>query len=443
MGRTLLIATWGQPALWGPAVYVLEERERRTLEHCTSLPLLLEKYGDADVALLVLDSLVDEYADGRREGACYECYDKQRGLVQEAARAASYSELRKGVEKFVEELLGCLGIEGRARVVVCPAVGSPGGRWSFESKPGDFEAVALAGLGPRCLEEGYERVVLDLTHGVNFMPAVALRVAERLANILLLAHGAKSVKLEVYNSDPYPPRSQRPELRLNLVAREEVRAVRVPAPLPERLLRPTRQLDSQTSEGVRRVNEEYKRTVEVPLSALYYPLPLALHYSLSQAGEAPLRVLEDALGLWERTVSVYGQRVKGALRLEPDAVYALLLVEAVLRRLGRPEYPARLERLRETVKLYESISEPYYYLIVDELSKVERSLARRRPQRGVRLCELYGEECRYETPDKRVMIAHAGLQKELVLVDPQGTLSYQVDVVQLLQEGGLLIPFAE
>jgi CRISPR-associated protein Csx1 len=198
----------------------------------------------------------------------------------------------------------------------------------------------------------------------------------------------------------------------------------------------------------------------VPLSALYYPLPLALHYSLSQAGEAPLRVLEDALGLWERTVSVCSQRVKGALRLEPDAVYALLLVEAVLRRLGKPEYPARLERLRETVKLYESISEPHYYLIVDELSRVEgalakrkpllmrlrlllRSLVKRRPQRDVRLCELYGEECRDGTPDKRVMIAHAGLQKELVLVDPQGTLSYQVDVRQMLKEGGLLIPFAE
>ena len=44
-GRTLVIATWGQPASWREARYVLEDGSEG-VEHCTTLPLLFRRYSD-------------------------------------------------------------------------------------------------------------------------------------------------------------------------------------------------------------------------------------------------------------------------------------------------------------------------------------------------------------------------------------------------------------
>ena len=441
-GRTLVIATWGQPASWREARYVLEDGSE-VVEHCTTLPLLLRRYSDSDAVLLVLDSLIDEYLGKLQDGRCSACYDRLRGAVREAANSTNYGELRERVRKFVIEMLRCLEIDGRVTVAVCPAVGRPGGQWAFHSSPRDYEAVSLAELGLNFLDRRYDRVVLDVSHGVNFMPSVALRVAERFAGLLLVAHGdERLVTLEVYNSDPYSRTDSVPELRLNLVAKEQIDSVRVPSHIPSKLISRKGPLEPSLAEMEDGLNNRYRDAVRLPLSALYYPLPLALQYALSQVQDSALDVLKGAFRLWEGnvTVNLARREVRSVFRLNPDAVYALLLVEAVRRRLGRPEYPARLEVLKRSEALYWAINESFYYLISNELKLIEKSLEERKPSRTLRLCELYGEDCESGTPDKRVMIAHAGLQKEFVLLDPSNKqLCYTDDVENLLDRCGLQI----
>ena len=61
-------------------------------------------------------------------------------------------------------------------------------------------------LGSVVLNREYDEIVLDLTHGINFMPALTLRVAYRLASILLVAYrelGKRGIRILVYNSDPH------------------------------------------------------------------------------------------------------------------------------------------------------------------------------------------------------------------------------------------------
>ena len=149
-----------------------------------------------------------------------------------------------------------------------------------------------------------------------------------------------------------------------------------------------------------------------------------------------------AFRLWDGNVTVnHAQReVRSVFRLNPDAVYALLLVEVVRRRLGCPEYPARLEVLKRSEALHWAINESLYYLISNELKLIEKSLEKRKSSRTLRLCELYGDDCESGAPDKRVMIAHAGLQKEFVLVDPcNKQLRCTDDAENLLDRCGLLI----
>ncbi len=446
--RTLLIATWGQPALWRTAHYTLED-ENEGVEHCTTLPLLLKHLKSPDVALLVLDSLIDEYGGGNvsKSGSkCFKCYDELRESVRSASGSSSYTKLKEKVGKFAHEMLRCLKIEGKVEPIVCPAVGKPGGLWYFNSSPRDYEAVALAELGLRFLDQRYDRVVLDVSHGVNFMPSVALRVAERFAGILLVAHGfIQHVTLEVYNSDPYPSRTDdRPRLRLNLVAKEQVSSVRLPSYLPAKLIARRGKEEPQLVEKEDELNSRYREVVRLSLSALYYPLPLVLHYSLCRVQGQVLDVLRGALRFWEENVKVERERreVRSAFRLDPDAVYALLLVEAVRRRIGAPEYPARLEVLEKCAELYKAFNESYYHLVSHELDLIGKRLDARRPQTTVRLCELYDERCGSDKADKRIMIAHAGLQKELVKVNPCGNLlSYITDEIEdLLRMCDMLIP---
>jgi CRISPR/Cas system-associated protein Csx1 len=62
--KTLIIAPWGMPSQWQNVIY---ELEGEPYQFCTTLPLLLRKFKIADVALIVLDSLVDEYKGKRQE----------------------------------------------------------------------------------------------------------------------------------------------------------------------------------------------------------------------------------------------------------------------------------------------------------------------------------------------------------------------------------------
>ncbi len=92
----------GQPAGWRNAKYVLERVE---VESCTSLTLLVEKFEveNVDVAILALDSLVDEYVK-QAEGKCYICYDGLCNVIRESAAAKTYGELRQSSTSFVKNL---------------------------------------------------------------------------------------------------------------------------------------------------------------------------------------------------------------------------------------------------------------------------------------------------------------------------------------------------
>jgi len=424
----------------------LEGEDRsEELAFCTTLPLLLKAYEGADAALLILDSLVDEYRDSAQRSRCYECYDQLRALIREAGAAGSYSELRGRIQRFIEEYLGCLlkhvdGVHAQnVRAIVCPAVGRPGGNWVFEGSAADFEAVALCELGRLCVERAYHRLILDLTHGINFMPALTLRLAEKLAGVLLAAHAELSergVELLIYNSDPV--RGAGP-LGVNPIAKARIRSIPVPHELPKDLVRPREKMNRGE---VQSVNARYREAVRLALSALVYPMPLVLCFSREKAASS-FAVLEDAYQLWLSNIVVSGQSVRRRLSLNPDGVYALLLSGSVAKRLESLSvgYPAELAKLKELAALYRAVNESYYHLVMNELSQVERFLEGTAAEAKM-LYELLGEEPREGRFDKRVMIAHAGLQKEFVQILEGRKLRYVIEDSELeeeLESSGLLI----
>lgn len=429
-GDVLLISTWGSPAHWGVVNYRINGIEKPS---CTSLlPMLEWLEFKADSVVIVLDSLVDRPSGGRFvEGTCGECskeaYEKAGGKVND------YTSLLEEVRGISQNILRCLfekaGLRSEEpRIVVAPAVGRPGGKWEFQGDARDFIGVVLIELGNLVLEKTYRRIVLDLTHGINFMPAELMYLARMLASLSLASHPeVDEITVEAYNSDPYFRGAS--SLNLNLVYRETFRGIQFPSSLG-RLLTPK----GEPPEDVRIFNDrtgELRRWVRDFLSSLYYPLPLALLELYDEGEDKVLEGIEDsvkgAYELWKKNAEVKGERVNRRVAIDYESVYAFLLARAISLYLrDKVEVPAGLDILKEISEaIYGKVGEIHKVMIVQELSGLQKN-----PESWER-----GEG----RPNRRVMIAHAGLQKGLIELERgrEIRIRYKRDAREILKEAGL------
>jgi len=467
LSRTLLIATWGSPSRWGCADYVCGSVSVRT---CTSLPALQQVLrGDVTTYVIALDSLVDK--DERVTGAstCSSCYSSCWSKVGQVSQDG-YEAVESFVRRLVKCIINCvyevdgLELRGNVDVIVAPAVGSPGGSWFFEGGVRDFASKVLLELGARVLKEPYDRIVLDLSHGINFMPAETLYVVRLLASLSLIAHGLNSVEVEVYNSDPYPPTTKRssnlrckeldelPKLNLNLVYEEDLTSAYVPSKIVGKVLKLSAKPPKDLEDLLNALNKLASSSKYV-LSSLYYPLPLALIISCNELAKEDVEIilnsLAKALEYWRKYVTVDHDKrlVRRTVELVPEAIYSLLLSAATCGRLknlgilGEPTV-GKLKRMSKDV--YKNVSEIDEALITQEVSHLE--LACKKLTREVGKCvsysELRGEAKRECKPDRRTMIAHAGLQKDCVEVcvskDGEYVVRYVKDLEEMLNEDLLL-----
>lgn len=425
--NALLISTWGSPIHWGVVRYRVNGIEKPS---CTSLlPMLEWLEFKVDSVVIVLDSLVDRPSEGRfAEGACGEC--SKRAYEKAGRKINDYSSLLEEVKSISQSILRCIfeevGLESEEpRIVVAPAVGRPGGRWEFQGDVRDFIGVVLIELGDLVLEKTYRKIVLDLTHGINFMPAELMYLARMLASLSLASHPeVDEITVEAYNSDPYFRGASL--LNLNLVYREAFRNIQFPSSLG-RLLTPK----GEPPEDVKIFNEKTKELrgwIRDFLSSLYYPLPLAL-LELYDEEKAAMGIEEvkRAYELWKGNTEVRDERVNRRVAIDYESVYAFLLSRAISLYLrDKAEVPAYLDLLKEISKaIYGKVNEIHKVIIAQELSEL-----RTNPERWERDEEM---------PNKRIMIAHAGLQEGVIDLERNKEIKirYRRDVREILEKAGL------
>lgn len=319
------------------------------------------------------------------------------------------------------------GLEsGEPRIIVAPAVGRPGGKWEFQGDARDFIGVVLIELGNLILKKTYRRIVLDLTHGINFMPSELMYLVRMLASLSLASHPeVDEITVEAYNSDPYFRDASL--LNLNLVYRETFRSIQFPSSLG-RLLTPK----GEPPEDVKIFNDktgELRRWVRDFLSSLYYSLPLAL-LELYDEGKVAKGIEDSVKGvyeLWKENTEVKGERVTRRVAIDYESVYAFLLSRAISLYLrNKVEVPADLDLLKGISEaIYGKVGEIHKVIIVQELSELQKN-----PESWER-----GEG----RPNRRVMIAHAGLQKGLIELErgEEIRIKYKRDVSEILKEAGL------
>ena len=151
---------------------------------------------------------------------------------------------------------------------MAPAIGSPGGRWVFSGGARDFAAIVLAELYRVVKEFRPDALILDVTHGVNYMPTETMHVARLALSALNMAKALEALRqgdevsqamtdLVVVNSDPYPPGATKPRLSINIVYREIVRGIERLTPIPRQILKKEARMDQETEKKLREIAKLY------------------------------------------------------------------------------------------------------------------------------------------------------------------------------------------
>ena len=478
---TLLVTTWGLPARWIEASYVFTPGEKTKVNSCTTLIPILHSIreaieeGKVDLAFIVLDSLIDKFT-GRPEkldSKCFECYKKHSHYLDE--ETDTYVEMINNIRKFVEELVKCLleeynlDIEIKPHIIVAPAVGSPGGRWIFKGELWDYQSKVLIELGEMCLSRPYQRLILDLSHGINYMPSLTLQLLPMISSIILLSHQElNNVKITVYNSDPV---AQVTTPIPSILNKDEVevdslflvhRGLSSPS-----LSKWARREAINYLQQKKRLEESFHRVcqeVKYLYTSLYYPLPLALYYF--SCGDNCMKL--------EKTWSIIKSELESSIILirnrdrneilrpisvDPSTLYIYFVSRALCKRLGDHGLePPSIMRLKEKeAEVYRFVHKALHRVVEHELGilmqlvkklKGQVELYKYYKESWTSLCiirkalDMESEDCKKdikaESIELRNLIAHTGLLKDLVEIlvsDNDVRIKYNnIDVIKDLLE---------
>ena len=452
-GTTLLLAPWGDPAGWIYTCYTLPE-SRESLCSFTSLKPILEgllkgKEGVYPrVLILTLDTLASLALDPK------------------GGQAYSYRDVVSASKLYIEKYL--CGIE--AYIEALPgAIHSGNIKVSGDLR--DYYVLALYTLARALAQLRPERVVLDLTHGVNYMPTLTYRAIRETASLVSPMSENGSVTLEVFNSDPVvafkdvrekcgrlkdnpcAPKDckgcmkEAQHASIHRVVREKLTLINIMSEIDEilkklrerpNIVEPRRRLDDKARNRVDSVNvgssDVFRRALRLlKLVRLGLVPELAVFLDQNPRLDAEIEeVLDKALEVWESLITVDVKdgvlTVDRAARLSEgfkSLVYAWLLSKSLKTLLESLKLggPTKLSSVLELGNRLYRGSRLFVKIQEREREKIEYALhkdCKQLPSIGrVKLSEIYYSSSR-SPPDCRVfqrdLIAHGGWHSDVVVL---------------------------
>jgi CRISPR-associated protein Csx1 len=248
--RALLVATWGLPSGWSCVRYIppkfsdhepcKKPTEFEYSEHCgyyfsstSAIYNELNRAGlDVKVVIVGQDTLVarcggkpkQEQRQCRCKGDDRKhvvdekyCSDNEK-LFEEIQRGktVSYADLRERAEKVLMDYAGAyLGDDADVDVIALPGIGYYNG-YVFDSPLENAKFVLAKELYDKLRNYKPDVVVLDITHGLNYIPAMTYSTIATLTKALYVVKERPRC-VYVLNSDSVTQQSQRKDVRLNIV----------------------------------------------------------------------------------------------------------------------------------------------------------------------------------------------------------------------------------
>jgi CRISPR-associated protein Csx1 len=448
--RVAVVATWGLPLMWRRVKYFVPKLPSKLCGRPSDyFEAALEREGYSSTAV-VRDALADHEVHVvvvGQESIVAKCRnvpgeprdDKQRVDAEVCrlngelhGRVASVEELRREAEdrlrRYVELFLG------RADVVVLPAVGwYEGYRFSGSLENAGFFIVdeiyrRLEQLAP-------DAVVLDVTHGINYMPLFARQAVYMASKALYVRRGAPRCLL-VVNSDPVTQDGQ--DAAINIVESVELEGTTLDEVLvdlaTDKDITPLRLLRGAPREAAGAVRRRV-RDVAGRLGVLSDALRLGLLLYFAQEGgdvrnlaEAVKKAVEEVRdAVLKASLERYGAWVHVVRHVAADPGLARLRILAEVlawahgeaQRCGAEDGFYKLNCLgdaADTLKLG-VVAKTLLRNEIDSLSDKLKGWAEEGPRLA---CEALGESCKPCSVNRRILIAHAGLAKAIIEVARRG-----------------------
>lgn len=399
----------------------------------------------------------------------------------------SYNAMEQCVRRRLEEFLKCeLGKSGGFEVLVAPSTGRykrSDGRavGEFRGDTGLYYAYVLATLCSRLLKHKPDTLVVDTTHGINYVTSIGLQAALRAAEAYSAAAG-DNLRVVVVNSEPVYNGAEDPVAIYTTMCRVvqpcqalwSLASLQPPGRLYARLkAEPSSELREEAGRMV-----EAARHVYTIARALAAGLPLlGLHLYKQHIGK--LDELENALKLIENLVSSSPQlrransgvfEVVHSYTMESSEVDALVAAHALYRALEQLLSEAAnkgealgdtvfyrlssLDELVERLRRNQLITTQSYYIAKNEISDMRVRLRAYDHVIGMALRKPAPYTVVYAVADgdikvafqkseprcnvnERVFYAHAGMARDLVYVaklDDDYALAYTSKCIKEIEE---------
>lgn len=408
---TILIAPWGQfksfkdgKMKWSEVEYFLagEGLEERSL---TPLKLLHEKFKPQETLIFVLDTLGEDID--------FESYDKLREFVRR-----STVDFAKGV-----------GIQN-VNIAVLP------GNRIFVSRAyrGDLKdyyylvlyqlsVLIYRSLERRLGEVSKLKVVIDLTHGVNFMPVLTYEAVRQLLSVIA---AFVDVELIAFNSEPFSGGGKK--YAVFEVSRDDVRFSLIFSGVNlANILKPFILLSFQEKKELgKKLNNEIKEVVKTSyldelnifLNSFKWGMPLAM-YAFFPDSSSIEDLLNFLLSLYWNHIDFNAKVVNRSVSFGCgfETLVKAWLVSSILRQMDvSNEMQVDIQELiRLTEGVIRRIDVARYYVTKNELTNIYRA-AKDRKLMDKSLAELKGHFPRNPATDPRIFVAHAGLEENITHV---------------------------
>ncbi len=438
----LLIAPWGNPLGWNEVSYIFdEEKGRKRVDSITTLKALHEKFDH--VIILALDSLID--LNGNTKSQLNDLYISHVKNNRESG-FKNYESIVSSIEAFIQDSLKQIGIEN-AHVCVLPAFGSPGGKYNFRGKPEDYVSLGLLEIEKIISEIGepVDEISLDLSHGINFLTSMTVVLCEMLTDIeLIKTRDLDSIDIRYYNSEPYSKEKADNEYRIFTVYKTRKSKIDIPYMKineeNQKLIKFSfEQGSAEEGRNIIEINKEYDDKVVNLLKSLYYPFPLLLE-KLSISYSFIKLSIDSLLEIWKRNVKINGNTIERNITINYYKVYAFLITKSLQKIVSNG---MNIDSIgMDSGNIYKKVSEIGKTLIDNEIWKVmnakdklERCGKEKSLYRDVKIgsANFPGSQRSNVKPDKRIMIAHAGLQNDIVMLHKDGKLEYTIPPEEILE----------
>ncbi|BDB98570.1 TM1812 family CRISPR-associated protein [Saccharolobus caldissimus] len=363
------IATWGDPLGWSIAEY---NSDWGKIKCWTTLPL-----SEGRSIIIVFYSAI--FAKPREGNVLYSfCDEAKKALSKANERVNRGDDIRDIVRDYFYDLLKCLNKCNKpvsdVEVIPIPNLGKVSGV-SFEITTEAMRGLLYAELYKRL--KGENEIVLDITHGINYLTAITLNVIQQLSALL-------GAKLRVINAVPIT----QTEFEIETVAKFNK--------------------DSFNLQDLENTDVINSIKLNAPLPLIYLCRRNRKRFEIPE-----IKFIKEDI---KSQFSLKDKRVLGELK--ESVILSRIVEDYVCDKINTYDDPFKVESLHEITELFERFYSISKSLIINELNNITN---KKKSGMVYEILEQPREDCNSMMKSidqtRRNFIAHGGFLKEFTYYD--------------------------